>query len=229
MVSCATTQMLVVALSLALSAASAAAVAPAAPTQLPPVAIAPGVLMPAVNIGHPDDNCTHGLGPGCPAAAQKMTEMWFTLGGRGVDTAAGYQNQPQIGAAIKAAIANGTNRSSIFVTTKVNSHTCTTENTLKLIKADVAQIGVGQLDLVLQHFPCSTGQGNQQVWLGLVKAKQAGLTRAIGVSHYNSMQLRGIMTLKQGQPAVNQCELCVGTHDDDTIKFCKEKGIVYES
>ena len=43
------------------------------------------------------------------------------------------------------------------------------------------------------------------------------------------MQLSGIMSLKKGQPAVNQCELCVGTHDDATIEFCKEKGIVYES
>ena len=111
----------------------------------------------------------------------------FNLGGAGVDTAAGYQNQPQVGAAIKAAIANGANRSSIFVTTKVNpsgrtgTGECTTENTLKLIKADVAQIGIGQLDLVLQHFPCSTNKGNQQVWLGLVEARAAGLTRAIGV------------------------------------------------
>ena len=64
------------------------AVAVAAPDseQLPRFQIASGVSMPAVSCGHPDANCSHGLGPGCAAAAQKMTAMWLRLGGRGVDT-----------------------------------------------------------------------------------------------------------------------------------------------
>ncbi len=72
-----------------------AVAAPAAPIQLPPVIVAPGVAMPAVSCGHPDVttgvNCTHGKGPGCATVAGKMASMWLKLGGRGLDTAASYE------------------------------------------------------------------------------------------------------------------------------------------
>ena len=51
-----------------------------------------------------------------------MTSMWLRVGGRGIDTAAAYDNQPDVGAAIKAAIASGeVKRSDIFVTTKITT------------------------------------------------------------------------------------------------------------
>ena len=89
----------------------------------------------------------------------------------------------------------------------------------------MAQLNVGPLDLVLQHFPCSSTAGNQAVWKGLVQAKAQGLTRSIGVSHFTQAMLEGILSLGMGQPAVNQCQLSVGSHDDATIAFCKSKGI----
>jgi 2,5-diketo-D-gluconate reductase A len=70
----------------------------------------------------------------------------------------------------------------------------------------------------------------QAVWAGLVQAKQLGLARAIGVSHYTQQQLEAIMaSAPHSPPAVNQCQLSVGSHDDATIAFCKAKGITYES
>ena len=124
-------------------------------------------------------------------------------------------------------------RSDVFVTTKINpggrggasSAGCTQANALAQVKADVAQLNVGPLDLVLQHFPCSSTAGNQAVWKGLVQAKAQGLTRSIGVSHFTQAMLEGILSLGMGQPAVNQCQLSVGSHDDATIAFCKSKGI----
>jgi diketogulonate reductase-like aldo/keto reductase len=229
--------MLLFAAAAAVATATAAAAAP--PAQLPPITIAPGVAMPAVSCGHPDDtasvNCTHGKGPGCAAVAGKMATMWLKLGGTGLDTAASYENQPQVGAAIRAAVAAGTNRSNIFVTTKINpggrtgTGSCTAAATLAAVKADVSQLNIGALDLVLLHFPCSTDAGNKAVWEGLAQAKELGLTRAIGVSHFTASSLTAIMSVGKGAPAVNQCALSVGNHDDATIKFCKAKGIVYEA
>jgi diketogulonate reductase-like aldo/keto reductase len=215
-----------------------AAAAAAGPISLPPFEIAPGVLMPACNVGHPDDGCQHGIGPGCAAAATNETALWLRVGGRGVDTAFGYQNQPQVGAAIKQAIATGVvaNRSAVFVTTKINpggrgggGGGCTAAATLAAVEVDVRQLDVGPLDLVLQHFPCSTDAGNQAVWEGLVQAKAAGLARAIGVSHAKPPQLEAIMKLGKGKPAVNQCEMAVGDHDAATMRFCQAHGITYES
>lgn len=47
--------------------------------------------MPAVNVGHPDSGCKHGVGPGCAAAAYNETLLWLSIGGHGIDTAFGYQ------------------------------------------------------------------------------------------------------------------------------------------
>mmetsp|Transcript_3755 Transcript_3755/g.9443 ORF Transcript_3755/g.9443 Transcript_3755/m.9443 type:complete len:299 (+) Transcript_3755:90-986(+) len=200
------------------------------PAQLPPVAIAPGVNMPMVSIGHPDDGCTHGRGPGCAAAALNMTAMWLRIGGRGIDTAQAYDNQPQVGQAIHEAIAAGiVNRSDVFVTTKINPEPCTADAALAAVKSDAQQLGLAQLDLVLHHFPCDSDDENKAVWAGLADAKAQGLTRAIGVSHYTQETLEGIASLGKGTPVVNQCELCIGQHDDATIAYCKSKGITYQA
>jgi 2,5-diketo-D-gluconate reductase A len=220
--------MLLVSRLLALSATSLGA----APPALPPITIAPGVSMPAVNVGHPDDGCQHGIGPGCAAAAMNETALWLRIGGRGVDTAFGYQNQPQVGVAINAAIKARVvaNRSEVFVTSKINPKECTTAAALAAVQVDVTQLGVGPLDLVLQHFPCSTDAENKAVYLGLLQAKTQGLTRAVGVSHYKQAQLEPLLSLNKGAPAVNQCEMAVGNHGGDaTMKWCQSKGITYEA
>lgn len=144
-------------------------------------------------------------------------------------------NQPQVGKAVRDAVAAGINRSDIFVTTKIapagrdGTGNCTAAATVAAVKADVAALDVGALDLVLLHFPCSTDAGNKAVWEGLSHAKEIGLARSIGVSHFTQAQLNDIISLGKGVPAVNQCQLSIGKHDDDTIKYCKTKGITYEA
>lgn len=177
-----------------------------------------------------------------------MTLNWLSIGGRGIDTAFAYDNQAQIGSAIKA---SGVDRSTLFITTKIMPSPCTQEAALAAVKVDIQQLGLEKLDLVLHHFPCDTDAENevcrvqhvpsssvppltalltQAVWAGLVQAKQLGLTRTIGVSHYSVQNLQALMaTTPTETPSVNQCQLSVGSHDDATIAFCKSKGITYES
>ena len=60
----------------------------------------------------------------------------------------------------------------------------------------ITWLGLDHVDLVLQHFPCDSNAGNQAVWTGLAQAKQAGLARAIGVSHYTQSDLEGVLERK---------------------------------
>ncbi len=85
------------------------------------------------------------------------------------------------------------------------------------------------VDLILHHFPCRRGGNNKAVWAGLQEAHANGLARAIGVSNYEVFDLEQILSLGKPTPAVNQCLLSVGAHDDDTIKYCKKNGITYQS
>lgn len=201
-----------------LTAAAAAAAATAA-VAIPPFEIAPGVMMPAVSLGHPDDE----------GSESASAELWIKLGGIGIDTAFDYHNQDQVGQALKAAASMGRNRSSIFITTKISPDSCTAAAALAAVKEDLKEMAIDQADLVLHHFPCSTAAGNKAIWIGLNHAKTAGLTRAIGVSNYKQKDIEGILALELGKPAVNQCSMGVGNHDDATIKYCQSVGVVYES
>jgi len=127
---------------------------------LPRFPIAPGVSMPALSEGRDHDSGAKGV-----AAS---LEFWLRRGGEGVDTAADYRNQPEVGRAVAAAQAAGASRRSIFVTSKIlgfkpSSAVCTAEGALAAVKADLKALKLSdnRLDLVLQHFPCSTAQQNQ--------------------------------------------------------------------
>ena len=62
-----------------------------------------------------------------------------------------------------------------------------------------------------------------------MRSRKLGLARAVGVSHYDQVQLQSLISLGIGIPAVNQCELRIGQHDDVTIHFCQAHGITYEA
>ena len=153
---------------------------------------------------------------------------WLKAGGRGIDTAYDYHNQDQVGAAIRE---SGIDRESIFVTTKISPAICTSENALAAVKRDLKELQLEYVDLVLHHFPCALGgeNGNVEIWKGLEMALEQNLTRSIGVSNYVQKDLEPILNLNSVVPALNQAQMSVGSHDDDTISFCKSHDITYES
>jgi diketogulonate reductase-like aldo/keto reductase len=67
------------------------------------------------------------------------------------------------------------------------------------------------------------------VWQGLIAARRKNLTRAIGVSHFGAAQLEALVNATGVAPAVNQCGMFLGGHDDATIAYCEAHGITYEA
>lgn len=143
-------------------------------------------------------------------------------------------NQDQIGAAIRG---SGLDRSEIFVTTKIFC-AGNASGAVAAIESDLQQLGLPQVDLVLIHRPtpypghpeqCQDAEQRAATWEGLEEALKAGKTRAIGVSNFNATELAALLETAKVTPAVNQCQLSVGSHDDDTINFCRAHGITYEA
>ena len=187
--------------------------------------IAPGVLMPAVSMGHSDSSSS---------TSQQVAALWLKLGGRGLDTANSYNNQDQIGAAMRA---SGLPRSEIFVTTKIFC-AGNTSGAVAAIDSDLKQLGLESVDLVLIHRPnpypghpeqCQDAEKRAATWKGLELALKAGKTRAIGVSNFNASELAALLETAEVTPAVNQCQMSVGSHDDATIAFCRAHAITYEA
>jgi len=174
--------------------------------------------MPLVSLGHPDDGTQE----------DDSAKLWLSLGARGIDTAFSYHNQDLVGKAVRA---SGIPREEIFVTTKVPCK-ATAEESLDAIREDLKELQMDSVDLMLIHFPCShykISGGNAAAWQGLQKALELNLTRSIGVSNFAVDDVKEVLAVGGVQPAVNQCQMSIGSHDDVTIEFCQENGITYEA
>eukprot|EP01051_Picozoa_sp_SAG22_P000151 SAG22_NODE_3_length_48349_cov_158.681180_12_plen_181_part_00 len=174
------TRLLAASASLAL-ASTATAVTPTGKT----VELAPGVLMPSVNLG----TC-------CGSDPRVGIAPWFAAGGTGIDTAMDYGDQTQIAAVLKGA---GKPRSSYFVTTKIPVHgkgigPLTAAYALKAVTEDVKELGVGRLDLVLIHHPATDAE-NIALWKGMEMAVRANLTKTIGLSNFNKEQIEALLKI----------------------------------
>lgn len=198
----------------------------------PTVEIAPGVVMPRINLG----TC-------CGSESTNSFPAWYAAGGRGVDTADDYGKEVPGGkqTELSAAIAkSGAARDSLFLTTKIRAGfdvahggpLCIGLNAdyaLKAIKEDLSELNVPYVDLVLLHAPCNSDATNYKLWQGLEQALAQNLTRAIGVSNYKQKQLSELLSKATTRPAVNQCQFSVDHQDDDTLAYCAAQGVQYEA
>jgi len=196
-------------------------------------------MMPAISNGL----CTPKLNED-PAETAAL-ELWMKLGGRGVDTAWNYNQQVVVGWAINNATQEM--KDDLFVTTKIPC-VASAEAALSYVEQDLQQLNVSSVDLVLIHSPgygtapvgqpvgcwghqpcCMNASQLQDTWRGLETALAKNLTKAIGVSNFRTEHLEDVAATAKTLPAVNQCQMYVGSHDDDAIARCKEQGIVYEA
>lgn len=206
-----------VAVPLPVATAESLAVAGVTAGTAPSIVIAPGVGMPMVVLG---------TGSGQKGVVEKATDLWLReAGGVGIDTAYDYNDEGDIA---KGIAASGVARSAIFLESKIPCGTYAKSS--KDIDANLQQLGVKSVDLMLMHFQCRGGQGTvADSWRALEDALSAGKTRAIGVSHFVTTDLTELMKTAKVKPAVNQCSLSVSQHDDTTIEYCRQQGITYQS
>jgi diketogulonate reductase-like aldo/keto reductase len=96
------------------------------------------------------------------------------------------------------------------------------------VKDDLKQLGLAQADMILLHNPTTKGENAKQ-YAQLEQALAIGLTRAIGISDFSKAQVADLLETAKVMPAVNQCEMSVGHHDDENIAFCQANNITYEA
>ena len=70
---------------------------------------------------------------------------------------------------------------------------------LSAIRAELVELNVSQVDLVLLHAPCDSDTKNANLWKGMDQALALNLTRAIGVSNYPKKQLGALLAVATDQ------------------------------
>ncbi|KWX21485.1 2,5-diketo-D-gluconic acid reductase [Mycolicibacterium wolinskyi] len=155
-----------------------------------------------------DDNTMPvvGLGVGelSDAEAERSVSVALEAGYRLIDTAAAYGNEAGVGRAIAA---SGLPRDEIFVTTKLATSDQGFQSSQDAARASLERLGLDYVDLYLIHWPGGDTSKYVDSWGGLMKAKEDGVARSIGVSNFSADDLSTIVHLTFFTPAVNQIEL----------------------
>jgi 2,5-diketo-D-gluconate reductase A len=120
------------------------------------------------------------------------------IGYRHIDTATGYGNEDQVGAAIRD---SGVGRENVFITTKFPPENVGRER--ETIDESLKLLGVDFVDLWLVHWP-PAGEARPETWKALVEALEQGKTRSIGVSNYSIAQIDELTAATGTTPALNQ-------------------------
>ncbi|XP_031568628.1 uncharacterized protein LOC116303257 [Actinia tenebrosa] len=160
-----------------------------------------------------------------PEETSNATTTAIQHGYRMIDTAALYGNEKEVGEGIKK---SGVNREDIFVTSKVypNKENHGYNESIRAVKESLAKLDTGYIDLYLIHSP-SPGK-NIETYDGLLKMKEEGLIRSVGVSNFGIHHLEALKKSGRPTPAVNQIELNCFCRREDTVKYCRDHGIVLE-
>jgi len=156
-------------------------------------------------------------GDGCRAAVESA----LVLGYRHIDTAEMYGNEEQIGAAIAAA---GVARRDLHVTTKVWNENLAPDAIRRAFDASLKKLGLDQIDLYLVHWPAKN-MNLHQMFETLLKLKQEGRTRAIGVANFNIALLRTVVEEIEAPIACNQVEYHVMLDQTPLRKYMAAKSI----
>jgi 2,5-diketo-D-gluconate reductase A len=128
-------------------------------------------------------------------------------GYRTVDTAALYGNEEGVGRAVNAAVAAGTPREDLFVTSKVWNDRHGYDSTLAAFGESMSRLGLDYVDMFLIHWPCPEQDLFIPTYKALETLYQEGRVRAIGVSNFEPAHLHRLMDATGVVPAVNQVEL----------------------
>jgi diketogulonate reductase-like aldo/keto reductase len=147
-------------------------------------------------------------------------------GYRHIDTAAIYQNEADVGQAVRD---SGLDRSEVFITTKLWNDSHGYEAALQACKESKARLGVDQVDLYLIHWPVP--ELRQETWSAMEHLLEEGEVRSIGVSNYMVRHLDELAGTASHLPAVNQIELSPYNYRSrrDVIEYCAERAIVIEA
>lgn len=180
------------------------------------VTLADGMRMPVLGFGVykvPDDEAEPAVGEALEA------------GYRLVDTATLYGNEAGVGRAVRA---SGLERDEVYVTTKLwnDAHGDAAE---AAFEASVERLGLGAPDLYLIHWPCPARDLYVPTWRTLLRLRDEGRARSVGVSNFQPDHLRRIVDDSGEVPVVNQVELHPYLQQRELRALHAELGVVTQA
>lgn len=207
---------------------------------IPSFTLNTGAKIPSVGMG-----CWQGQpGPGLDNELTSALLKAFSVGYRHLDTAKGYDNEREVGEAVRQ---SGLPRKDIFVTTKLAPGDV--HDPAKAFDDSFKKLDIEYIDLWLLHWPqgFTSSEGNfgggesfglehqkhlgptfNETWAKIEKVfheTHKGKVKAIGVSNFSPKNLDILLKTAKVVPAVNQVELHPLLPDFELVEYCKKKNI----
>ncbi len=166
------------------------------------------------------------------------------VGYRHFDCAYIYQNETEIGRALRFAIENGlVKREDIFVTSKLWNSDHAPKQVEKAIRKSIFDLQLDYLDLYLIHWPVAFKTGHlyahsaddlvspdefsiEKTWQAMEIIQEKGLAKHIGVSNFNMPKLNRLLTNSRIAPEMLQIELHPYFQQTELIEFCRKNRIL---
>jgi 2,5-diketo-D-gluconate reductase B len=153
----------------------------------------------------------------CRAAVESA----LALGYRHIDTAEMYGNEDAVGAAIAA---SRVPRGDLHVTTKVWNENLAPDAIRRAFDASLKKLKLDHVDLYLVHWP-SDNMNLPAIFETLLRLKQEGRTRAIGVANFNIALLKTVVEGLKAPIACNQIEYHAMLDQTPMRKYLAAKSI----
>ncbi|XP_065361110.1 1,5-anhydro-D-fructose reductase-like [Calliphora vicina] len=183
------------------------------------------------------------LGGDCERAVGDAIDAGY----RHIDTAYFYENEHEVGKAVRDKIAEGViKREDVFIVSKLWCHFHEPERVEYACRKSLANFGLDYIDCYLMHWPYSyvhrgddvmmptNAKGEVELsdvdyldtWKAMEALVEKGLIKSIGVSNFNSEQLARLLANCKIKPIHNQIECHPGLNQKRLIALCKKHDIV---
>jgi diketogulonate reductase-like aldo/keto reductase len=154
----------------------------------------------------------------------ESVSLALKLGYRLIDTASLYQNEVDVGEAVRR---SQIPRGDLFITTKLWNSDQGYDSTLKAFDYSIKRLGLRYVDLYLIHWPVA--EKRLESWRALEKLKNEERCRSIGVSNFTIRHLKELLDDCTIFPAVNQVEFSPFLYQKELLEFCQKHAITLEA
>jgi len=178
-----------------------------------------------------------------PEAVYHAVRSAIDLGYRHIDCAAIYQNEEEVGRALRDVFRAGeVTREEVWITSKLWNDSHAPKHVRPALETSLRKLKLDRLDLYLIHWPVALRHGValprgpedflplsevplESTWEAMLTVSEQGLAREVGVSNFNEPMIEQLVEATGQTPAVNQIELHPYLQQDALVAACKELGV----